>query len=90
MNDAAAGDLAAQMLLWLARAPERLQAFMRATGADARTILDEAESPWLHMAVLDFLLADEALLMQFCAETGTDPQLPARIWNRLRGGVDGA
>jgi len=80
-------DLATDMLLWLAREPERLGAFLALTGFAAdelRTALgDDTRAGPVQLAVLEYLLGDESLLLQFCAETDTPPELPARLWRTL-------
>ena len=75
-------EMALAMVGWLAREPERLARFMAETGYAAETLKEELASPALHMAVMEYLLADESLLLQFCAESGTPPELPARLWQR--------
>ena len=68
---------------WLAREPERLARFMAETGYDEAALKNELDSPALHMAALEFLLADESLLLHFCAETETPPEAPGQLWQRI-------
>ncbi len=73
------------MLAWLSRDPERLARLCRETGYDAQTLKAEAGGEALSLAVLEYMLADESLLLQFCAETHTPPEEPLRIWRRAQG-----
>ena len=72
------------MLAWLAREPERLRRFCLLTGYDEGALKDDLGGVVLALAVMEHMLADESLLMQFCAETGTSPQEPLRIWQRAQ------
>ena len=77
-------ELALSMIGWLAREPERLSRFMAETGYDAPSLKAELDSPALHLAVVEYLLADESQLLQFCAETGTPPEVPGEAWRRAQ------
>ena len=76
--------MALAMIGWLAREPERLARFMAETGYDERTLKAELASA-AALAAMEYLLADESLLLQFCAETGTPPEEPRRLWQRAQG-----
>ena len=73
------------MLAWLAQEPERLARFCLATGYDEKTLRRDLGGRALGLAVLEYMLADESLLLQFCAETGTSPEEPMRIWQQAQG-----
>ncbi len=81
-----AETLALQALGWLAEDEDRLGAFMAYGGLDPGSLRAQAADPMLHAAVLDFLLADEALLLQFCAAAGVKPELPMQARAELPGG----
>ena len=76
--------MALSMIGWLAREPERLAGFMEETGYDEVALKAEIGSEALHLAVLEYLLADESLLLQYCAETGTPPEAPGEVWRRAQ------
>jgi hypothetical protein len=81
-----AESLALQVLGWLAGQDEVFGAFLAHAGADAAEIRARATDPDLLGAVLDFLLMDEALLVQFCTEAGIRPETPMQARQMLPGG----
>jgi hypothetical protein len=84
---AAAEALARDALLWLAGRPEALGRFLAETGAGPQDLRAGARDPGFLGFVLDFLLADEALLLAFAADEGIDPAQPARARAALPGGA---
>ena len=58
--------LALQALGWLAADEDRLSRFLALSGLDGATLRAVADSRDTARAVMDFLLADEALLLDFC------------------------
>lgn len=73
LNPKNAETLALNALSFLAESPDALELFMHQSGVDPTTIrLRAAERDFL-AAVLDFLMADEALLVRFCESTRTPP-----------------
>ena len=82
----AAETLALRALGWIA-AEERLAgAFLAASGAAATDLVARAEDPEFLGFVLDFLLADEAALIEFAASAGMPPDAPMRARAALPGG----
>ena len=79
-------ELAARMLEWLSRDAGRLRQFMALTGYAPDDMMRDIESPALLRAAMEHLMADEALLLQFCADTGTPPQDCAHALQRLQAG----
>jgi hypothetical protein len=77
LNLASAEDLALQGLSFLASDPTRLGRFLSLTGLEPAMLQNWNESPSLKSAVLEHLLSDESLLLVFCAETGTSPEIIA-------------
>jgi Protein of unknown function (DUF3572) len=73
-----AQTLALQALGWLAADDDRFGAFLAAGGMDA--------DPMLHAAVMDFMLSDEAMLLQFCEDCGVKPEAPMQARMALPGG----
>ncbi len=60
--------------------------FMAASGLDPSTIGAEASNPEFLAGVLDFLLADEAILVAFCETAALAPELPMQARRALPGG----
>lgn len=84
----AAEILALKALGWIAADPDRLGAFLGATGTSAADLRLRAGAPEFLLSVLDFLLMDDASVIGFCAAEGyacTDP-LAAR--QALPGGAE--
>lgn len=81
-----AENLALRALAWLAARDEPLGAFLAQGGMDLAELRDRASDPELLGAVLDFLLSDEELLLQFCADAGVSPEVPLRARTGLPGG----
>ena len=63
--------LGLEALAWLAARPGDLDMFLRESGVSGTALREAAGSPGLAVAVLDFLLAREALLAEFCENNGT-------------------
>jgi hypothetical protein len=81
-----AESFALQALGWLAGQDEAFGAFLAHAGSDAAEIRARAAEPEVLGSVLDFLLADEPLLLQFCAEAGVKPEAPMQARALLPGG----
>lgn len=82
----AAETLAIEALGWIAAQPDRAGAFLGSTGAGADDLRTRASDPEFLGFVLDFLLADEAALLEFCADHGHAPDRPFRARAGLPGG----
>ena len=78
--------LAMKVLGWIARSPEDAAPFLSASGVEPRDLRDRVADPEFLGFVLDWLMQDEATLLQFCSETGTDPTRPVRARAALPGG----
>jgi Protein of unknown function (DUF3572) len=70
--------LAIQALSFIAEEPERLAAFLAATGLASEAIRDAARQPDFLAGVLDHMLGDESLLVAFADSAGIDPADVAR------------
>lgn len=71
-DDAAA--LALGGLAFLAEDAERLARFLALTGIGPAALRAGADAPETHLAVLDYLLSDESLLLVFAAAKGLAPE----------------
>jgi hypothetical protein len=66
MNTEMAEIMALQALGWLAGHEDGLERFLSLSGMDAGSLRGSAGTADMNVAVLDFLLGHEDLLMQFC------------------------
>jgi hypothetical protein len=74
MTPETAEILAFEALGWLAGEPEELQKFLNLSGLDVGALRDAAGSPEVSVAILDYLLAHEELLLRFCEATEAKPR----------------
>lgn len=70
----AAEHLGIQALGFLAADPARLAGFLATSGYDPTEIRAQAGSAEFLAGVLDYLLADESMLLVFASEAGIDPK----------------
>ena len=75
--------LALQALGWLAADEDRLSRFLALSGLDPASLRDMADNRDTARAVLDFLLADEALLLDFCEMAQIAPKMVPLYRQRL-------
>jgi Protein of unknown function (DUF3572) len=79
----AAETLAIQALAFIAEEPERLGAFIAATGIGPDRIRDAARAPDFLAGVLEHMLGDENLLVGFADGARIDPAEIARAHSVL-------
>ncbi len=77
--------LAIQALAFIAEEPDRMGAFLAATGIAPDAIWGAASSPDFLAGVLEHMLADESLLLAFADSAGLDPAEIARARRALGG-----
>ena len=77
--------LAIQALGFIAAEPERLEAFLGATGLTLERLRESATQPDFLAGVLEHMLADESLLLAFADSAAIDPAAVARARNALGG-----
>lgn len=82
----AAETLGLQCLNWLAGNDELLPVFMGATGAAVADFRDRAQDPDFLAAVLEFVLLDDAWVVEFCRTQGLAGDLPRQALAALAGG----
>jgi hypothetical protein len=80
-----AETLAIQALAFIAEEPERLGAFLAASGIGPDAIRDAAREPGFLGGVLDHMLGNESLLVAFAGSAGLNPTSIARA-RRILGG----
>ena len=78
---------ALRALAWVASDPDRLGAFLNATGAAADDLAQNAAEPAFLGSVLDFLLSEDALVIGFCDSENLPYDLPLRARAALPGGA---
>ena len=82
-----AESLAVEALGFLAHDPERLGAFLAASGMGPEMIRKAAADPGFLAGVLDHIAADEPLLLAFAQHAGIDPRTVERAHALLGGHV---
>ncbi len=78
--------IAAQALAWVAGAPERINGFLALSGLSPGELMAQAGDPRILGAVLDFLLTEDRLVMEFCDEAGLAYTVPQAARAALPGG----
>ena len=82
--------LGLKALGWLVSQEELLPVFLGATGCSLHELKARAEDDEFLGAVLDFLLMDDAWILQLGADLALPPELPARARMALPGGIQRA
>ena len=75
-----------RVLAFLADDRDRLQRFLNLTGIAPDVLAVLAPDPHFQAAVLEYLLADEPLLLEFCGNAKIDPSQPAKALRVLTAG----
>lgn len=75
-------------LTWLIGNDELLPVFMGATGAGVDDLKAGANSPEFLGSLLDFLMMNDAWVVDFCDANGLDYEQPMRARQALPGGMD--
>ena len=78
-------EIAIRCLTFIAKDMEQLGKFLAQTGAGPEKIRESAEDPAFLGGVLDFILSDEATLLEFPAWADIDPGAPAAARRFLPG-----
>lgn len=86
ISEALAQNVAVQALLWIAADPERAGQFLGYSGADPGDLKTRAAEPEFLGFVLDFILLDDAFVLEFSAANGLSPETPMQARARLPGG----
>lgn len=79
-----ARQLALDAFLFLVGDPLRITKFLQATGMEAAALREHAHEDATLVAVLEYLLADESLLLVFAANGGHPPADIAPALERLQ------
>ena len=86
MNDETARNLAGRALVYIAQEPERIRQFLAITGIGPAEIRARAQDPAFLAGILDHLLSDEAMLLDFAAWSEIDTSSVGRSRQFLPGG----
>ena len=78
-----ARSLAVSALTFIAADPDRLSRFLGLTGLGPENLRTAAADPAFLGSVLDYLVADEKLLVEFAADAGLKPEAVARAHEAL-------
>lgn len=84
-----AETMAVEALGYIAGEPETLGRFLAASGLGPATLRRAAADPHFLAGVLDFVLADETLLLAFASHAGIEPESIAKA-RRAFGGMEEA
>jgi hypothetical protein len=84
-----ARSLAVSALTFIAGDSDRLNRFLGLTGLGPDNLRTAAADPAFLGSVLDYLVADEALLVEFAADAGVKPEAVARAHAALCGPNEG-
>ena len=90
----AAEDIAVRAFSFVAEEEDRMSRFFALTGFDPEDIATVARAPSFLPGVLDYLLADETLLLTYCASVNLEPSWVAAaqhaLTRRLQRGAAGS
>ena len=81
--------MAIEALAWLAQNSARLERFLAICGLGPQNLRQAAAEPAFLAAILDYLAADETLLVGFCEATNRPPASVGEAQGRLRLGESG-
>jgi hypothetical protein len=84
-----AQSLAVSALAFIAADSDRLNRFLSLTGLGPDNLRTAAADPAFLGSVLDYLVGDEALLVEFAADAGFKPEAVARARAVLCGPTEG-
>jgi len=88
MDRIQAEAFAAQVLAWLAEDNARIAGFLAWSGESAASLGARINEPALLLAIIDYLMLDEALLLEACATMTCPPETPMQARAALPGGND--
>jgi len=87
MNSEQAEILALKALAWLASHDDHLQSFCDLSGLSGADLIEQAGNPETLAGVMDFILSDEPVLLDFCEDRNISPDIPAQARIHLPGGA---
>ena len=78
-------SIAISALTFLASDAARLERFLSITGLGPDNLRQAAEGPGFYRSVLEYMLADEPLLLAFATQEGLEPERVGRACEALGG-----
>jgi Protein of unknown function (DUF3572). len=88
MRQESAEVFAAQVLGWLAGDEARIGGFMAWSGEGPDSLRARIADPALLLAVIEYLMADERLLLDACRALEVPPETPGQARAAMPGGDD--
>ncbi len=85
MDRETAETLALRALAYIAADERLLEGMIDRSGVDLQQLRETAEDPAVLGGILDYLLADEPVLLEFCRQEQLEPDLPSRARAALPG-----
>ena len=79
----AAEQTAVAVLGWLASEPDMLGRFLALSGLEAGQLREAVDDPDFLAGMLDFVMAHEPTLLEFCEASGTKPEAVAAAWRHF-------
>ncbi len=86
MDEVGARDLAAKALIFIAQEPDRIGRFLARTGIGPSEIRARTQDAAFLGGILDYLLSDEAMLIEFAGWAEVDASFVTRCRHLLPGG----
>lgn len=86
MKQQLAIEVGQRALIWLADRPDLLGAFLSSSGASVADLRGGSQSAEFLGFVLDHILQSDSLILDFAAEAGLAPEVPAQARASLPGG----
>lgn len=90
LNNVEAEGLAIEVLVFLSGDEKRFHAYLNVTGLDPQTIREAAGDSNFLTSVLDYLMQDESLLLQFCELQAISPTAIPSAHSQLDGSRHGS
>lgn len=87
MNQELADITALQAIAYILQSDKRREWLMNETGLSPDDFTSGLNAPEVKAGVLDFLLAHEAMLLEFCEENKVDPTVPIKARRLFPGAV---
>ena len=81
-----AATIALKGLAYLVNSPTDLDRFLELSGADRESLRAQADEPEFLVSLLDFMLANEQVLVDFCSDSQADVRAVHMARHTLSGG----
>lgn len=81
-------EAATSLVIFLSGRPDDLQQFLGISGVDASQLRSRLHDQGFQQGLLDYICANEPLLLAFCEETGRNPAQIARLSENIANSGD--